>query len=84
MISELVTIILFRQHLKRNESSCGKQTLILENLPDELVPLLLQYIYLGWVEVSTSYHKIPTGFSSEIGTKLRESAVGQAGGQLLL
>ena len=59
MISELVTIILFRQHLKRNESSCGKQTLILENLPDELVPLLLQYIYLGWVEVSTSYHKIP-------------------------
>ena len=29
-------------------------------------------------------YNVRTRFSSEIGTKLRESAVGQAGGQLLL
>ena len=38
----------------------------------------------AWSHHRVRFNVSPTGFSSEIGTKLRESAIGQAGEQLLL
>ena len=44
-----------------------------------LKPIVIRPITIGGA-MSCPMHLVHTGFSSEIGTKLRESAVGQAGG----